>query len=227
MALQLAKNGSKKETKKQPREKIVDYGIESLNDSELLSVFLGTGYKGLNVEQLSKHLLAEFGTRGLFQFQNLEDFQGITGLPFVKSCQLLAMGEYFRRLQRKDDTCLKSSEQFYDYIKEDFKRSTFEQLRISCLDPQRRVLYSGLIAQGSGNKLSVTLASVLHHPIRLNATSFYLAHNHPNGDLKPSKEDIAFTLQIKKAVHEFGLQFEDHLIVGPEGFFSFGLKGVI
>ena len=205
----------------------MDYGIESLNDSELLSAFLGTGYKGLNVSQLSKHLLAEFGTRGLFQFQNLEDFQDATGLPFVKSCQLLAMGEYFRRLQRKDDTCLKSSEQFYEYIKEDFKRSTFEQLRITCLDPQRRVLYSGLIAQGSGNKLSVTLASVLHHPIRLNATSFYLAHNHPNGDLKPSKEDIAFTLQVKKAVHEFGLKFEDHLIIGSEGFFSFGLKGII
>lgn len=227
MALRLAKNLSKKEAKKQPREKIVDYGIEALNDSELLSVFLGTGYKGLNVNQLSKHLLAEFGTRGLFQFQTLEDFQEVTGLPLVKSCQLLAMGEYFRRLQHKDDTCLKSSEQFYNYIKEDFKRNTFEQLRITCLDPQRRVLYSGLIAQGSGNKLSVTLASVLHHPIRLNATSFYLAHNHPKGNLKPSKEDIAFTLQIKKVVHQFGLTFEDHLIVGLEGFFSFGLKGVI
>lgn len=226
MALKLV-HSSKLEEKKQPREKIQAYGIENLNDSELLSAFLGTGYKDLNVEQLSKHLLGEFGTRGLFQFQSLEDFQQSTGLPFVKSCQLLAMGEYFRRLQRKDDTCLKSSEQFYEYVREDFKRSAFEQLRITCLDPQRRVLFTGLIAQGSANNVSVTLASILHHPIRLNAHAFYLAHNHPKGELKPSQEDIAFTLRIKKEAHKFGLLFEDHLIVGAEGFYSFALKGLI
>lgn len=214
----------------QPREKIQEFGVESLNDSELLAAFLGTGYKHLSVGQLSKHLLAEFGTRGLFQFQKLEDFQAATGLPFVKSCQILAISEYFRRLQHRDDHCLKSTEQFYEYIKDDFKHSRFEQLRIVCLDAQRRVLFNGLIAQGSSNNLSITLASILHHPIRLNAQSFYLAHNHPEGDSKPSKEDIAFTLQLKKEVLKFGLKFEDHLIVSEKGFYrfySFALKGVI
>lgn len=227
MALKLVKWKLSEGKKQQPREKIQEYGVESLNDSELLSAFLGTGYKDLSVDQLSKHLLSQFGTRGLFQFSKLDTFQEATGLPFVKSCQLLAMGEYFRRLQRKDETCIKSSEQFYEYIRDDFKRTSFEQLRVVCLDPQRRVLYTGLIAQGSANSISVTLASVFHHPIRLNAQSFYLAHNHPKGKLNPSQEDITFTLQIKRESEKFGLQFEDHLILGLEGFYSFALKGAI
>ncbi len=226
MALTLVQSQSEQEHKK-PREKIQAYGVESLNDAELLSAFLGTGYRDLSVEQLSKFLLAEFGTRGLLQFKSLEDFQEATGLPLVKSCQILAISEYFRRLQHRDDTCLKSSEQFFEYIKDDFKRSSFEQLRITCVDPQRRVLFTGLIAQGSSNKLSVTLASVLHHPIRLNAHAFYLAHNHPEGDVKPSKEDIDFSLQLKNETQKFGLNFEDHLIIGTDGFFSFSLEGVI
>jgi len=226
MALALVQS-KKEEDNKKPREKIQRFGVESLNDAELLSAFLGTGYKTMNVEQLSKHLLSEFGTRGLLQFKTLGDFQEATGLPFVKSCQLLAISEYFRRLQQRDDTCLKSSEQFYEYIKDDFKRSRFEQLRVTCVDSQRRVLFTGLIAQGSSNKLSVTLGSILHHPIRLNAHAFYLAHNHPEGDLKPSKEDVHFSLEIKKASKTFGVAFEDHLIVGAEGFFSFSLEGVI
>lgn len=226
MALELI-HPSFTEERMKPREKIQHYNIEALNDNELLSVVLGTGYGGLNVEQLSRHLTSEFGLRGLFQFKDLKDFQENTGLPLVKSCKFLAIGEYFRRLQKKDHTPLKSSEDFYNYIYDDFKRSSFEQLRITCLDPQRRVLFSGLIAQGRNNRLLVTLACVLHHPIRLNAKHFYLAHNHPEGVLTPSEQDIAFTLQIKEAAQNFGLHFDDHLIVGQDGFYSFSLKGLL
>lgn len=217
----------KHQQKKQPREKILEYGVESLNDAELIAIILGTGYKTMNVKQLSNHLLSEFGTRGLFEFNNLSHFQSQTGLPFVKSCILLAIGEYVRRLQKKDNVQIKSSEQLYRYIKSDFKHLSFEQLRIVCVDSQRRVLYSGLIAQGKINTLSVSLPEVFHHPIRLNCKHFYLAHNHPEGVAEPSKEDIRFTLDIKKHAEAFGLHFDDHLILGEGGFYSFGLKGIL
>ena len=224
--MDLTQNHSE-DAKKKPREKIQVCGIESLNDAELLSVILGTGYGGMNVQRLSGHLLSEFGTRGLFQFQSLSELQQSTGLPHVKSCMLLSIGEYFRRLHRRDDVKIKSSEQLYEYIKNDFRKTTFEQLRIVCLDPQRRVLYSGLVAQGEPDRLSVTLASVLHHPIRLNARHFCLAHNHPNGTSRPSRQDIEFTLQLKEACKRFGLSFDDHLVIGEKGYYSFSLKGLI
>ena len=213
--------------KKRPREKLLENGIDSLNDAELLAIILGTGYKGMTVDQLSKHLLSQFGSRGIFQFHQLDYLQQETGLPFVKSCVLLAISEYFRRLNRRDDTQIKSSEQLYDHVKDDFKRSHFEQLRMVCTDSRRRVLFSGLIAQGQANKLGVTLADILHHPIRLSATHFYLVHNHPNGSLEPSREDLEFTLQIKDISLEFGIEFTDHLVVGEEGFYSFALKGML
>lgn len=214
-------------TSKRPREKILQHGIESLNDAELLAVVLGTGYKDMPVSQLSKHLLMQFGTRGLLQFHELDYFQQETGLPFVKSCILLAISEYFRRLNQKDDSQIKSSEQLYEYIKSEFRSSTFEQLRVVCTDAKRRVLFSGLIAQGQTNKLAVTLAEVLHHPIRLNATHFYLAHNHPSGSPIPSQQDTEFTLQIKDATANFGLEFSDHLVIGEKSFYSFALKGLL
>lgn len=218
---------STSEPRKQPREKIIDYGISSLNDDELLAAILGTGYKNLNVKQLARHLLAEFGTRGLMDFRTLPDIQSQTGLPLVKSCTLLAMGEYMRRLNRKDSAQIKSTEQFYRYIKDEFKSSSFEQLRIVCVDSQRRVLCSSLIAQGKANSLAVSLSEVLHHPIRLNCRHFYLAHNHPEGIAQPSKEDMRFTLELKKHAQAFGLSFDDHLILGEDGFYSFALKGIL
>lgn len=210
-----------------PREKIVKSGVESLNDHELLATILGTGYKKMSVEQLSKHLLAEFGIRGLFQFHSLQDFQAATGMPLVKSCQILAMSEYYRRLNKRDNVELKSTQAYFEYIKDEFKSPGFEQLRITCLDERKRVLYSGLIAQGKSNQVKVSLKDIFHHPIRLNSPYFYLAHNHPKGLSKPSQEDIEFTLKIKIAAKKFDLDFKDHLILGEDGFYSFALKGFI
>lgn len=210
-----------------PREKIIKSGVESLNNHQLLAAILSTGYGEMNVQELSKHLLAEFGSKGLFQFQHLSDFQSATGLPLVKSCQLLAISEYYRRLNKKEQVKLLSTQGYFDYIKNDFKNVSFEQLRITCLDEQKRVLYSGLIAQGKTNQISVSLKDIFYHPIRLGSPYFYLAHNHPKGISKPSKEDIEFTLKLKIAARKFDLDFKDHIIIGEDGFYSFALKGFI
>lgn len=226
MAIKISNKKSSFE-KLQPREKLEKFGLDALDDSELLSLIFGTGYWGLSVSELSKHLLAEFGTKGLFQFESLENFRNETGLPPVKSFQILAISEIYRRIKQKDLVQIKSSQQLYDYLKDDFKKSVFEKLVVVCTDSQRRILYSGLLAQGESNKLSVSLASIFHHQIRLNCKNFYLAHNHPNWVSKPSKEDLEFTLAVKEESLKFGLSFDDHLIFGEDGFFSFSLNWVL
>ena len=213
--------------KLKPREKIIEYGIKSLNDAELLATILGTGYRGLSIEELSKNLLGEFGTKGLFQFTHLEDIQEQSGLPPVKSMQVLSVGEILRRITKRDNTKIESSELLYEYLKPSLEQSTFERLHIVCVDSQRRVLFSGLIAQGDGNKIHVNLAQIFHHPIRLNCTHFYLAHNHPYGSCKPSAADKKMTMQIQKEAQKLGLSFDDHIIIADDGFYSFALDGTL
>lgn len=212
---------------KKPREKIVEFWIDSLNDIELLSVIFWTWYKWMDVMQLAQHLLNDFGTKGLMQFDNINDLQSKAWLPLVKSCLILAIGEYFKRISMKDDVKIKSSEQLYDYIKDEFKNTSFEKLMIVCVDNQRRVLYSWPIAQWEPNSLQVSLASVFHHPIRLNIRNFYLVHNHPNWVSNASKEDINFTLEIKKECLKYWFSFDDHLIIWNDWFYSFSLNGIV
>ncbi len=211
----------------QPREKMIDHGVETLNDVELVSAILGMGTKKMNVKEMSLSLLSEFGRKGLLQFTSPQQVQEQTGLPPVKSCQIAAMAEYFRRVTRKDNTKIKSAHQLYEYLKDMMKKSSFEQLWIVCIDHQRRVLHSGLIAQGKPNTVHVTLSDLFHHPVRLNARNFYLAHSHPNGVCKPSREDRMFTLRVKEESLRYGLFLDDHIIVSPDDFYSFSLQGVL
>lgn len=210
-----------------PREKLKTFGCDALLDHELLSIVLGTGYNGLSVGELSQQILGEFGTKGLFQFSSLEHLQEQTGLPPVKSMQILAIAEFFRRIQQRDNTKISSSEQLYEYLKPHLVNASIEKLWIVCTDSSRRVLFSGIIAAGDGNIIHVSLAQIFHHPIRFNCKNFFLAHNHPYGKAKASKQDIQLTLAIQEESKKLGLSFDDHIIVGENGFFSFALHGIL
>ncbi len=210
-----------------PREKMEQFGVDALSDAELLSVLLGTGYKGLGVADLSNHLLSRFGNRGLFQFRSLDQIRRETELPFVKSCLLLALSEMVRRLTLRDESQLKSPQQVYEYMRAECARSTFEKLYVICVDHQRRVLFCGPVAQGKPNTVQVSLAAVLHHPIRLNSQNIYLVHNHPRGEVRPSPEDLEFTRLVEREVRTFGITLDDHLILGEDAFFSFAQESLL
>jgi DNA repair protein RadC len=80
-----------------------------------------------------------------------------------------------------------------------------------------------------------TLHSSLVHPrevfkaaILSNAAGFILAHNHPSGELTPSKDDIAVTERIKEAGDLLGIDLLDHIIVGDgKRYTSFREQGLM
>ncbi len=52
------------------------------------------------------------------------------------------------------------------------------------------------------------------------AHAFILIHNHPSGDLTPSRDDIEFTRSVARAAELMGITLYDHLIVSRKGFVS-------
>ncbi len=64
--------------------------------------------------------------------------------------------------------------------------------------------------------------------VQTNACSIVLCHNHPSGNLLPSKEDIALTERIKKGGELFDIKLLDHLIITPDGsYYSFTDDGLL
>lgn len=61
----------------------------------------------------------------------------------------------------------------------------------------------------------------------MGATGFLLAHNHPTGNLQPSKADISLTKKIKAATQAVDIQLLDHLIVSENGYFSFADENIL
>ena len=60
---------------------------------------------------------------------------------------------------------------------------------------------------------------VLGEALKVGARSIIVAHNHPSGDLTPSRADVAATAKLREAAELLGVPLIDHLILGRNGKF--------
>ena len=84
-----------------------------------------------------------------------------------------------------------------------------------------RVLFIELISLGSINTTIVEPMEVFSFALQKRAVKIILVHNHPSGELKPSKADLDVTdrmIQVGKIVNTPVL---DHLIISTESYMSF------
>jgi DNA repair protein RadC len=63
--------------------------------------------------------------------------------------------------------------------------------------------------------------------VQYRASSIILAHNHPSGNVQPSKTDIELTENIKSAIIYFDAKLLDHIIVHQNTYYSFADNGKI
>ncbi len=209
-----------------PREKALNYGIESLSDVELLALLLGQGTKDLNVLGLADRVL---GGKDLKNLKNIsiEDLLKIKGVGKAKSLQILAIKEILKRIEEDEEKLSFSSpDDVYRYLKW-LSKEKQEKMVALYTNTMNQLLGEEIIAIGSLNVLNLKPRDIFIPALRYNSYGIILAHNHPEGSPEPSKEDINFTENIKKLSIQLGFELLDHIIIGKKGFYSFSAQNLI
>lgn len=98
------------------------------------------------------------------------------------------------------------------------RQEMFLTITLSC---SHEVIGIHITTIGLINRVIIHPREVYIHAIIDNAFSIVLVHNHPSGNLKPSKEDEEITKQIKQAGDLLGINVLDHLIISKKGYYSF------
>ena len=86
----------------------------------------------------------------------------------------------------------------------------------------REVVSIGSLSASIVHPREVFQSAVFH-----SAASVILAHNHPSGDVSPSKDDVDLTNRLVKAGQIMGIDVLDHIIVGHNDFASLRERGVM
>ena len=186
----------------QPRERLREYGSQALSDAELLAILLRVGVQGMNVIQLAQMLLREHGGwRGLQQIA-FADLCKIHGMGEAKAAHIKAAIEIGRRLllaAPEERLQITSPADVAGLLQLEMSHLDKEHLRTVILNTKNHVLKIETVTVGSLNSAGVRIAEVFREPIKLNAASIIVVHNHPSGDPTPSPDDVLITKQIIQA----------------------------
>jgi DNA repair protein RadC len=213
-----------------PREKLLRSGARSLNDAELLAIFLRTGVKGRSAVDLGRDLLARFGTlTGLAQ-ADLASFAATPGLGPAKYVQFQAALELARRALAEHiaaGDALSSPESVRSFLRLTLSNRPHEVFLAVLLDAQNRVIATEELSRGTLTQTSVFPREVVKCALKHNAAAVIFAHNHPSGVAEPSQSDQVLTETLKRALALVDVRVLDHFIVGRDAAMSFAERGLL
>jgi DNA repair protein RadC len=132
-------------------------------------------------------------------------------------------------VNRTDSKCkVASSSDAYSLFLADWDMEIIqlqEEFKIMMLNRVNQVLGIYPMSKGGVAGTVVDLRLIFTAAIKCNACAMVLAHNHPSGSLKPSKEDIALTKKIIITADLFEISIHDHLIITGDSYYSFSDDG--
>jgi DNA repair protein RadC len=219
-----------------PREMLIKYGPERLPLSKLLAIILRTGREGISAEELAKRLLNRFGSLRDMDSASIQELREIDGIGMAKASQIKASLEIGKRLirekaerKRKISNAKDVISYVHDYYSPYLRDSKKEFFNVILLDVKNKVIDNMELSKGGLSGTVVDTTEIIKEATRKSTSSIILVHNHPSGEVEPSKEDIQSTKRIVEACKLVGIKVLDHVIIGKnEGdFFSFLAREMI
>jgi len=137
---------------------------------------------------------------------------------------------YKTKVKASERPKINSVKDCYQLLKELWNENTIEmqeEFKVMLLNRGNKVI--GVYEASSGG-LTGTVADprlILAAAIKSLAVSIILSHNHPSGNLKPSRADEEMTQKIKVAASYHDILVIDHIIITSEGYYSFANEGLL
>lgn len=210
-----------------PYEKCEQFGAQALSDAELLAVIIKSGSKGERSIEVANHILNHSkdaqGLLGL-HYLTMEDLMTIRGIGRVKAIQLCCVAELSKRMarqQRGQRPFLGSPEVIANHYMQDMRCLEHEQAILLLLDTKCHRIKDFVISRGTVNASLIEPREIFVKALQYKAVHVVLLHNHPSGDVTPSKADLTLTSRIKKAGELVGIPLLDHIIIGDNVYLSF------
>lgn len=213
-----------------PREKLLQYGEQSLSNTELLAILIRTGIPNKGAFDISRELLQKFETLRSINAIEISELRKINGLSDAKICQIKAAIELGKRLMSEEKTVhgtIKSSKQLAEVLIPLMRDLTNEVFKVVLLNKRNQVTNIIDVAKGTIDRVSPSIREILQIALSNHVPAILLAHNHPSGDVLPSESDKILTRDLIIAASSMELRVFDHLIVGENRYYSFADEGLI
>ena len=200
-----------------PRERLVSRGASALSDQALLAVILGRGTAGCDVLSIARRVIGLVDQKGLEL--TVRDLVDIPGMGQAKACQLCAAFEFVRRRICPEGIKIHHPEDILSLVRHFVDRQQEHFLCIS-LNGAHEVIRVRVVTIGLVDQSHVHPREVFADVIADRASGIIVAHNHPSGQVRPSRADLEITQRLKAAGEILGIELLDHVIFSAKDYYS-------
>jgi DNA repair protein RadC len=212
-----------------PREKMMLLGAEGLSNAELLAILIGSGSTKESAVELMKHILNDcknnLNTLGKMTIQDLCRYNGIgeaKAISILAACELGKRRQMEKPEERPD---LGTATRIYNHMHPVMQDLDVEEFWVLLMNQHHRLIKKVKISHGGITETAVDIRIIMKEAVLVNATILAVCHNHPSGNLHPSKYDEELTRSIRRACELMNIRFMDHVIITDGHYYSFHEEG--
>ena len=212
-----------------PSTKLQTLGASCLTTAELISILVGSGTPQRNAVEIAQAILERYdrdlSKLGKADFHELKEIEGVGTYTI---CKIMAAIELGKRRQlaamglRPD---ISSATSIYNYMRPIMQDLTIEEAHVMLLSQNFKLIKEMKVSQGGLTEVSVDVRMIIKEAVLNNATVLAFAHNHPSGNIHPSKYDDTLTQTLKKACDLIRIHFLDHVIGCDGDYYSYAERG--
>ena len=206
-----------------PIERLFSCGVSSLSNEDLLAILIKTGSRDYSARDIATLVLSSVD--GNLCDINFQKLSSINGMGSVKSAVILAALELGRRasstISSINGVSLVSADIVFNYYRNIFVNKKQEFFYCVYLDSNKVVIKEKLLFIGTLDYSLVHPREVFKEAVSVSASSIICVHNHPSGNVLPSKNDFLITNKLIEVGDLLGIKVIDHVIIGRGKYYSF------
>ena len=214
-----------------PREKFLLKGKSAVSDSELLAIIMGSGNRDESAVELARRILnsVENNWHRLSQLsiKDLTKFKGVGEAKAISIATALEIGNRRSQQEVLERQQISSSKDAFEILQPHLSDLQTEEFWAIFLNHQNKILYKTCLFRGGIASSVADVRVIFKTALEHFSTQIIVAHNHPAGSLKPSKEDLNITQKIKDAGKLLDIDLLDHLILTQNKYYSFKDEGIL
>lgn len=213
-----------------PREKVLQYGISTLSNRELIAIILRSGTRSISALELADQLLNGWSTMGDLGKASLEELMMYSGIKETKAITLQAAFELGRRIaydEVKHSHSISHPDDIMNWINQLIGYENKEHFLVLFLNQKNQMIKSSIMFVGTLTNASVHPREIFKEAMQIGCAKILCVHNHPSGDPEPSSADIILTKSIIECGKVTAIPLIDHIIVSRNSYFSFAQQGMM
>jgi len=199
------------------KDKFQQQSIEAFTDAEVLELLLILGTPRKDCKEQARALLHHFGSLPNVLEASAPEIQEVKGVGPNNSFAihfLHAVARRYLKHRLQEKHYLRSSQQVTEYLIHSMRDLQHEVMTAIFLDSSHAIVDTQIIARGTVASNTIYPRELVKLALELNASAMVIAHNHPSGNLEPSKQDYQLTRTLYLACSFMNIRLLDHLIIG-------------